>query len=463
MVVHWSPKPIVGVRSSPPLPEQERALKSVFSAFLYGFAFLPLVQYNISDISKKEVIILPIYPNISERHKNMLNILRYIMHSEAVSANDITEATGLSFATISRVLASLQELNMIVKCGKSYTEMGRRPEMFSFNRKYAYLIHFFLNTDSVSAWISGFDNHIIAKATRKITQDITAQMLAQTMKELTGVLTGKLVGEDNQILAASIAVPGLVDDRNHVVRRMPNLHRLNGLNLGKYVTDALGVPVLLSNEARLCALGEKICKFSYLDDIIYIDITKHSGIGAGILLNGKIFNGNNGIAGEMGDIVIDTKNLDHEFEEQEGCLETLAGLSKLYLKCEKLLLQDSAPLLKKIADGREKLDFKMIEEAAAQGDEQVREVYDETIRMWSIAIINILSILDPELIILGGVLETGNEETLNCINKYVKKAVSHEVRMELSAMGEEAQLFGGLNMLSSYAFDQIISEKIINC
>jgi len=56
------------------------------------------------------------HPNISERHKNMLSILRYIIQTGEVSANDIMQATGLSFATISRVLASLLEAKFIVKC-----------------------------------------------------------------------------------------------------------------------------------------------------------------------------------------------------------------------------------------------------------------------------------------------------------------------------------------------------------
>ena len=402
---------------------------------------------------------MPTYSTISERHKNMLNILRYIMHTGEVSANDITQATGLSFATISRVLASLLEAKFIVKCGKTCIEMGRHPELFSFNGKCGYLVHFFIETDSVSAWIADFGKHIIAKAARKVARDITLEELADKFAELVFSLTAKLSLDKDQVLAASIAVPGVVDDKNHVIRRIPNLSGLNDKNLRRQIMEGLNIPVLISNEARFCALGEKICRFPYVDDIVYVDITKYSGIGAGILLNGGIFNGKNGVAGELGDIIIDTHNLDYEYREQEGCLETLAGLATLYRKCEHLIAEGKAPALgRELKNGL--LDFDMIERAISE-DRAVEAVYDETVRMWSIAIINIISILNPELVILGGVLDGRNRKTLERIDHYVKKAIYHDVHIRLTTLGEKAQLFGGLDMLTSYTFDTIITEKII--
>lgn len=402
---------------------------------------------------------MPTYSNISERHKNMLNILRYIMRTGEVSANDITQATGLSFATISRVLALLLEAKYIVKCGKTCTEMGRHPEVFAFNNKCGYLVHFFIETDSISAWIADLGKHIAAKASRKIARDITLEELADKFAELVSSLTERHSIDRSQVLAASIAVPGLVDDKNHVIRRIPNLSGLNDKDLRRQIMEILGIPVLISNEARFCALGEKICSFPYVDDIAYVDITKYSGIGAGILLNGQIFNGKNGVAGELGDIIIDTRNLDYEYREQEGCLETLAGLATLYRKCEHLIGEGNAPFLgQELKDGP--LEFNMIERAVSK-DPAVEAVYDETVRMWSIAIINIISILNPELIILGGVLDSHNRKTLDRIDHYVKKAVYHDVHIRLTTMGERAQLFGGLDMLASYTFETIITEKIL--
>ena len=102
----------------------------------------------------------------------------------------------------------------------------------------------------------------------------------------------------------------------------------------------------------------------------------------------------------------------------------------------------------------------MIERAISE-DRAVEAVYDETVRMWSIAIINIISILNPELVILGGVLDGRNRKTLERIDHYVKKAIYHDVHIRLTTLGEKAQLFGGLDMLTSYTFDTIITEKII--
>ena len=82
------------------------------------------------------------------------------------------------------------------------------------------------------------------------------------------------------------------------------------------------------------------------------------------------------MAGELGDIIIDTHNLDYEYREQEGCLETLAGLATLYRKCEHLIAEGKAPALgRELKNGL--LDFDMIERAISE-DRAVEAVYDET-------------------------------------------------------------------------------------
>lgn len=402
---------------------------------------------------------MPDHFNISERHKNMLSILRYIMETGEVAANDIMRATGLSFATISRVIALLLDTKFIVRSGKSYTDMGRHPELFALNGKCGYLVHFLIETDSISAWLSDFSKHIVAKASRKIARDITLEELAGKFAELFSALKEKFLLDNRQIFAASIAVPGAVDDKNHVICRIPNLSELNNKNLRKKIMETLEIPVLISNEARFCALGEKICHYPCLENIVYVDITKYSGIGAGILINGKIFKGNDGSAGELGDTIIETHNLDYEYREQEGCLETLAGLATLYRKCECLIEEGKAPILEQNRKNRP-MDFAMIESAASE-EQAVEAVYDEIVRMWSIAIINIISILDPEIVILGGVLGGKNQKTLERIKHYVKKAIYHDVSIALTTLGERAQLFGALDMLTSYTFDTIVTEKII--
>jgi len=157
-------------------------------------------------------------------------------------------------------------------CGKTCIELGRHPEIFASNSKYGYLVHFFIETDSVSAWIADFGKHVTAKAVKKIARDITLEELGKQFAELVSSLTERLALNKNQVLAASVAVPGVVDDKNHVIRRIPNLSGLNNKDLRRKIMEVLDIPVLISNEARFCALGEKICRFPYVDDITYYKI-----------------------------------------------------------------------------------------------------------------------------------------------------------------------------------------------
>ncbi len=400
--------------------------------------------------------------NISEKNKNILIILNHIINSGEAMAADIVAATGLSIATVSRTLVLLKNLNLVISKGKEITEMGRHPDVFSLNNKYGYLLHFYMGADFIKGYITDLCGNILGTNTVEIMRDITIDEFILRIKACKDSLV-KNKKNYKKLIAASIAVPGFVDEKNKIIKRIPNIYHFEGVNLFDYMHDALGIPVIIHNEARLSAVGEHIHSHFDRSNLIYIDFTKYRGIGAGIILDGKLYTGKNSFAGEVGDILVDIHNFDQSYEGDEGFLERMAGIGTLIERIDALMSKGRAQIMRQILlkSSKREIDLEMIERAVLEQDMDVTEVFDETMKMWTMAIINLGVILDPELIILGGELNGDNTVVLSRIKHYMKKILFYDLDIRLSTEGENAQLFGGIQLLKKYVYNSILVKRIL--
>ncbi len=400
--------------------------------------------------------------NISEKNKNILTILNHIINAGDAMAADIVSATGLSIATVSRTLVLLKNLDLVISKGKEITEMGRHPDVFSLNHKYGYLLHFYMGADFIKGYLTDLCGNILGTNTVEIMRDITIDEFILRIKACKNALVGNKKSY-RKLIAASIAVPGFVDDKNKIIKRIPNIYNFEGVNLFDYVHDALGIPVIIHNEARLSAVGEHIHRHFDRSNLIYIDFTKYRGIGAGIILDGKLYTGINSFAGEVGDILVDTHNFDQSREGDEGFLERMAGIGTLIEKINALMEKGHAQIMRRILEksNKKEIDLEMIERAVLEQDMDVTEVFDETMKMWTMAIINLGVILDPELVILGGELNGNNTVVLSRIKHYMKKIMYYDMDIRLSNEGENAQFFGGIQLLKKYAYNNILVKRIL--
>lgn len=400
--------------------------------------------------------------NISEKNKNILIILNHIINAGESMAADIVSATGLSIATVSRTLVLLKNLNLVISKGKEITEMGRHPDLFSLNHKYGYLLHFYMGADFIKGYISDLCGNILGTNTVEIMRDITIDEFIVRIKTCKDALV-KNNKNYKKLIAASIAVPGFVDEKNKIIKRIPNIYNFEGVNLFDYLHNALQVPVIINNEARLSAVGEHIHSHFDRSNMIYIDFTKYRGIGAGIILEGQLFIGKNGFAGEVGDILVDIRNFDQFDVGDEGFLERMAGIGTLIERVNALMSKGHAPVMRQILlkNNEKDIDLEMIERAVLEQDMDVTEVFDETMKMWTMAIINLGVIFDPELIILGGELNGNHTVVLSRIRHYMKKILYYDLDIRLSNEGENAQLFGGIQLLKKYVYNNILVKRIV--
>ncbi|MBX4266246.1 ROK family protein [Clostridium estertheticum] len=248
----------------------------------------------------------------------------------------------------------------------------------------------------------------------------------------------------NEITAIGVGIPGLADKDGNVIFCV-NLGWRN-VPLRKMLEDALHTPVYIDNDATVAALAEyesgsmQNCKSGLM-------LTLGTGIGGGIIINGEIYSGFNGVGSELGHTVIG-ENFYNCNCGRNGCLETFASSTAIIKYTKKLIMEMNEPTtITENVDGNiDNLNAKIIFDCAKKGDKIAALAVDRLIKYLGIGIINIVNFIDPEIIVLGGGIAGAGQYLLDLItkevlaNKYYKDLPI--AKIVLAQLGNKAGVIG---------------------
>lgn len=183
--------------------------------------------------------------------------------------------------------------------------------------------------------------------------------------------------------------------------RSPNLPDWRNVNLKQIVGESLNKEVFLINDANAAALGEM--EYGAARDCLnFIYLTISTGIGGGIVINGKLYTGSNGMAGEVGHIVVEPDGLPCNCGGS-GCWELYASGSAITRRAQEKIMQGNKTLLTELTAGNlNKINAPLVEKAAKRGDGLSVSLIAETARYLGIGFGSLINIFNPELIVIGG-------------------------------------------------------------
>jgi glucokinase len=257
----------------------------------------------------------------------------------------------------------------------------------------------------------------------------------------------------NSIVGIGIGAPGPVDYKEGLIYCAPNLPGWKDVRLANIVKDEFQIPVIMENDANVAAWGEKIFGVAQgIDDMVCLSLG--TGIGAGLILAGKIYHGKNNLAGEIGHIVVN-KDGPRCSCGNYGCLEaysSAAGIkNRVYSKINKLKADNQVlPLASDLYD----ISLVQIFEMARQGNNVVKDIVEEAIEYLGIGIATVINILNPEMIVLVGGLANEGEKLLNPLKEVVYKRamISHlpDLKIVFGKLGDYAGVIGAAALLWNY-------------
>ena len=246
------------------------------------------------------------------------------------------------------------------------------------------------------------------------------------------------------IASIGVGVPGMFDNKTGRIPFCTNL----GWHDIPYVEEMkkhLDTPVYGDNDATVAGLAESIAGVSAgIDSSVFI--TLGTGVGGGIIIGGRPYSGAHGVGSEIGHII-----LKMDGEEctcgNYGCFERYASATAIIREAKKAVCEhpESCIMAKCGGDG-EKINAKIVIDAAKEGDETGKKVFDGYVRALAHGIVSIINMIDPEVIVLGGGVSAAGEFLLDAVREAVKPIVFFKTmpyaRIELAQLGNDAGIIG---------------------
>lgn len=254
-----------------------------------------------------------------------------------------------------------------------------------------------------------------------------------------------------QLAAAGICLAGFFDWQKRILVSSPNIPDLHNIPVEEKLAAILGIPVVAENDANAAALGE-VRKGAGRGSGHAAFVTVSTGIGAGLILNGQVYRGGRGFAGEVGHMVVKSDGPLCGCGRR-GCLETLASGTAIARTANEALQSGRDSILRAIAikKGGE-VTAPDVFTAARQGDETAQDILFAAIHYLGIGLVNLVNLLNPEVVIIGGgVSEAGNDLLVplhNFIRDNAIPAAAASVVLQKAALGVEAGVIGMLCLLT---------------
>lgn len=361
------------------------------------------------------------------RDINRTCILEYLRQRGAASRTAIADDLGLSLSSVVRITDELMEDRFVHLEGKYEFSGGRRRPLIELDALHNVVVSISLGSTDATASLYDILGNMLEVRTI-YNHDKKGEAYLPLIRELADDM---IASNNHQIIRGiSISVPGIVEHGNLVTS--PSIGMID-----YYLADMLQpyfeYPVFIENNVNLAALGE--LWFGYgkqCDDLLYIHIG--TLIGMGIILGRCILRGAHQGAGELGSLVLDAKQMKSQFHRIGALEETISGYG--LKKRAHQMLSDSKD--KPIHDTTTEL-FK----AAEEGAKWANEITGDFVQKLSMVIVDVATLFDPEVIILGGGVMQSGQRYLPQIRELIQRKTPNPIRLEKTKLGKHAHLLGG--------------------
>jgi glucokinase-like ROK family protein len=382
------------------------------------------------------------------REANLSTVLRLIQSQSPISRAQLAGLTGLNKSTVSSLVDNLLERCLVHETGLNSIGTGRPATLLEINPTAGYIIGVELGVDFVSVGVADFLSRLTWQKKEEADptqgQDIMLDQTLRIVKEATSTFKKR----GGRFLGLGLATPGTVDLNEGVLIFAPNLHWKN-VPFRKIFSEGIHQKVIIENDANAAAMGEHLFGSARLaNDFIFV--FAGVGIGGGLFLNGKLYRGKNGYAGEIGHSpIIADQSQPVCHCGNRGCWETYANQFSIIQRIQARLEVKRTSIIPKLqAEKKAPLSIALIKEAADAGDQEAIAAFAEAGRAMGQGFAGLINIFNPEKIILGGPLSLAGDYLLPAIRDVIPShtlpEIDQQAEVVLSAFGQDASLIGAI-------------------
>ena len=337
-------------------------------------------------------------------------ILNLLWRQREISRAELARRTSLSRSTVSAIVTDLLGTGLVEETRAGVSSGGRRPIMLEFQDQASFIVGIELGATHLSCVLTDLRCTIKASWSAPApVRDAPELALAKMTMGVRSVMEAGGV-QPSQIIAIGVAVPSPVDEARPGELLPLIVPTWQGYNIATHLEDNFKRPVFVDNDANLGALAELWWGAgSSSGDLAYIKVA--TGVGAGFIINGRIFRGSGGIAGEIGHTSIDP-NGPQCVCGLKGCLTTFIGTPALLERAKNELRAAGS-------DRRPPASIDQLVNAALDGDPMSVELIQYAGDRLGIGIANMLNLLNPKTVVLGGGITRASELLLDAVRRTI--------------------------------------------
>lgn len=368
---------------------------------------------------------------------NMANVISLIVHKGPVSRADIAKELNMSKSAVSSIIDELIKMGYVKEEGKGEASSngGRKPINLVFNPDVARVIGINISGYSIRAVLSDLGGNILNSTIYRLDsgEDVIRDVVDIVNK----------LRDQREVLGVGIGIPGIVNIEEASVVYSPALKWQN-VKISKELEEKIGLPVYPENDVKLSALGEKWKGAGVgIDNFIYLSVAR--GIGCGIIIDDKLYRGSSYTAGEIGYMVLGQRVKESFTLNDFGAFELQAADHAMVRNALKLMDSYSDSYLHKaIRESDSVIKPHMVFAGYELGDKLCQRVIDEYIELLVMGIANLIAVINPRKVILGGDLYYAGDKAMDKIRASVNRLAPFDVTIEKSLLGNNAGCIGGV-------------------
>jgi glucokinase len=386
----------------------------------------------------------------SLRHINARELYLLLRANSPCSRADLVRLSGLSGPTVSRTVEYLEKRGLVISLGFGESDGGRPPDQLSLNHGYVYVAGLEIKDSGVRVALADLQGNRIGQWSSRLPSRNTPEKVVRTLVAGVERLLRKHSIAKRKLYAICTSAPGVTDINTGNLIFAPFLKEWGDFPLSKLLERAFEVPVIVDNESNLYALGERAYGAAKGEDhFVFLEVG--NGVGAGIFINGMLYRGATGSAGEIGYMQVPGAPRGPFSTRLPGTLERVAGGKGM----EETWRQLSRKPARKPVTAADILAF------AAAGDVLAVQVVESAAKALCDVIANISVLLDPTLIVLGGPFGC-SQLLFDAVSRQLQlqKHDSGRIRLRLSLCGKDAALLGAVKTALGVAETRLLNFNL---
>lgn len=398
------------------------------------------------------------------RQKNIAAILNILQREHCISRASIAQITGLTPATVSKIVLKLEKSNIVHVVGPGKSSGGRRPMMVEFNPHAFYLSGIDIGVKKAISLIIDLHGNIISREKIEISPNQGRDVIVQKIFKMTHDMFSSIKSFKSRIKGIGLSFPGLINREKGIPLNTPKLPEWHQFPLVKAFESEFKLFTCIENDAKALTLGES--RFGAGKGIknVFVFILG-DGIGSGIIINGELYRGNHYTAGEFGHITVNPTGPTCTCGNK-GCLQVMAGGIAIATYAIRIINSGGDSIIKDLIGGKiENISAKIVAEAARQGDKVALQVMHDTATYIGIGLANVVNLISPEMIILGGgVSRAGDFFIEDIINTVKERAYTYDLstpKFVLSTLGENGSSIGAAALVLDNILNSNQKSKMI--